>query len=235
MYMNITTAIVDDNPGDLTLIRTCMEQLVDGLEYSFSIETFRDIEERLLSSSFDVYILDIDLNELSGFDLAARISKTNPDGVIMFVTSHSELVFDAFSYNTFFFIRKDRLEADLKNALKKLIRETDTKNRTFSISYNGDLIAIVYRKIMFIEAFGNHVYINTESGRQYTVPGPLKIVASQLPDGMFAAASRSYFVNLNYVDEITQMHVILKDGTKIKIAKNRYEQFTADFVRWMSR
>ena len=46
--------------------------------------------------SFDMVLLDIDMPEMNGITLAARIKQIKPDTVILFLTAYKEYAFDAF-------------------------------------------------------------------------------------------------------------------------------------------
>ena len=55
---------------------------------------------------FDLIFLDIDMPEMSGFDVAEKINDINADTVIIFVTNEEQLVYRSLRYSPFRFIRK---------------------------------------------------------------------------------------------------------------------------------
>ena len=52
--------------------------------------------EWIQSNPVDIVLLDIDMPEMNGITLAARIKQINPDTVILFLTAYKEYAFDAF-------------------------------------------------------------------------------------------------------------------------------------------
>ena len=55
-----------------------------------------DALEWIQSNPVDIVLLDIDMPEMNGITLAARIKQIKPDTVILFLTAYKEYAFDAF-------------------------------------------------------------------------------------------------------------------------------------------
>lgn len=63
--------------------------------------------------------------EINGFDVAKNIRMGYSGCRIIFITSHSELVYDSFDFQPFDFIRKDQpetLDKSFANVVRKLMR-----------------------------------------------------------------------------------------------------------------
>ena len=56
---------------------------------------------------YDIMFLDIDMPEMSGFEIASELRKEKSNCLIIFITSHSELVYDSLDFQPFNFIRKN--------------------------------------------------------------------------------------------------------------------------------
>lgn len=116
--MNI--AICDDD-------RVIIEQIEEFLQIihdkSLEYEVFfcaEELQKYITENNvnFDVFILDIEMKEMSGIDFAKKLREKNVDSLIIFMTSHSQYVFDVFETVTFDFIQKP-----LTFEKKKYIRE----------------------------------------------------------------------------------------------------------------
>ena len=53
--------------------------------------------------TYDIYILDIEMQGMNGLELAKTIRTNEPNALIIFLTSYSEYVFDVFEVITFDF------------------------------------------------------------------------------------------------------------------------------------
>lgn len=104
--MNI--AICDDDRVIIEQIEEFLQIIHDkSLEYEvfFCAEELQKyITEKNIN--FDVFILDIEMKEMSGIDFAKKLREKNVDSLIIFMTSHSQYVFDVFETVTFDFIQK---------------------------------------------------------------------------------------------------------------------------------
>jgi len=81
--------------------------------------------------SSKIYILDIEMkNSISGIDIARKIRKDDWNSIIIMVTSHTELGYEALKAQIMLldFISKfDNCEKNLENILKKAISKVDNK------------------------------------------------------------------------------------------------------------
>ena len=120
--MRIETIIIDDSLTDLLRIAQALNHLssvTDELQFqTFTYQNPNDMNRY----DKEWYIIDIDLGDISGFDIANEIKVKNPKAYIIFCTSHDDLVFQSFDVDVFYFIRKDHLEQDLLSAVRKYIR-----------------------------------------------------------------------------------------------------------------
>ena len=106
--MNI--CILDDNTADAIIIRETLNCL-------FKEETVIDLYKeytRQINKSYDLYMIDIQLNHISGFEVAEEIKLAAPQAIIVFCSSHNNLVYDSFHYEPFYFVRKDHLQNDIE-------------------------------------------------------------------------------------------------------------------------
>jgi len=92
----------------------------------------KDLENFINNNlSSKIYILDIEMkNSISGIDIARKIRKNDWDSIIIMVTSHSELGYEALKAQIMLldFISKfDECEKNLEKTLKKAIVKVDSK------------------------------------------------------------------------------------------------------------
>jgi two-component system, NarL family, nitrate/nitrite response regulator NarL len=76
--------IVDDNPAFLEAARTLLER--QGLDVVGLAETAEEAVERVAELAPDVALLDVNLGEKSGFDVARQMSDTQ----VILISAYSE-------------------------------------------------------------------------------------------------------------------------------------------------
>ena len=98
----IRIAICDDVPAVIEQIENYIDKMdSDILDYDvfFSAEELYEYKKKQ-QVEFDLYILDIEMKDLSGLDLAKKIRQESPYALIVFLTSYSQYVYDVFDVNS---------------------------------------------------------------------------------------------------------------------------------------
>lgn len=100
-----------------------------------------------------IYILDIELKEgISGIDIARRIRKVDWNSIIIMVTSHNELGYDALKAQIMlldFISKYDNCERNLKRVLKKAIKQIDSK-KVIAYEYLGVAYRVYLDDIIYV-------------------------------------------------------------------------------------
>ena len=63
------------------------------------------------------------MQELNGFELAAKIQETAPDILIIFVSAYESYVYKSFEFRPFRFIPKQQMESMITQALEAAFRK----------------------------------------------------------------------------------------------------------------
>lgn len=231
--MKLNILIVDDDETDLHLIEKTTSDILRSTEHDINLKCANSINFYTLNSTYNLVILDIDMPGLSGFELAEKFARKNPDTAIMFCTSHDDFVFNSFQYNVFYFIRKSSLAEDMTNALRKYLNYLPGSTEYY---YLHDRLPIPFSHILYFETGGNDVFIYTDLEDQYYKDHiSLSRLEEKLPDGMFIRPSRSHLINLCFVENLSNNTITLKNRQKFLIVKNRRKLCEIEFMRWQMR
>jgi CheY-like chemotaxis protein len=116
-----TVLLVDDNRALLELLTGMLEPTYKIAAALSSGATVVDHAAALLP---DLIILDISLGDVSGFDVARRLTKSGCLAKIIFLTLHEDVDFAivAFSLGAWGYVVKSRLTTDLENAITTVLR-----------------------------------------------------------------------------------------------------------------
>lgn len=119
---------------------------------------------------YDLLLLDIEMPEVSGMDLAKTIQEKMPSARIIFITSHLEYAIEAYEFSIFRYIPKDRLEEKLDAALEdfyKLYRLE--RNEYYTIQIKNNIEQLAYRDILYILRDGKYAVFYLENGESRSV------------------------------------------------------------------
>jgi two-component system response regulator AgrA len=179
-----------------------------------------------------LYFMDVDLKEdKNGIVTAAEIREHDPQGSIVFVTTHSELTYLTFTYKVeaMDYISKDQY-TDMKKrvlecvntAYNRYMKNNYNNRKLFQVKSGEKMISVDYNDILFFEtALQPHKLILHTVNRQVEFYYKLKDVLSM--DSRFYRCHNSFVVNKDNIAEIdtARREIIMINGQKC-FASNRY-------------
>lgn len=116
----------------------------------------------------------------------------------------------------------------VKGTTNALASENPTtyNNDSIFIKKKGMLEKVKYEELIWIEADGNHITINVNDGRTYTIRKSLKEITDKLPKDRFLRVHKSFVVLVDAVTAIDTSYVYLGEK-QIPIGRSYYNAFTA--------
>ncbi len=171
---------------------------------------------------------------INGMELAKQIRKQGRQSLIIFITSASEYVFDAFDVEAFQYLLKPIQTDKLKNVLEKATKkmQIDANIDFLMISANRQIQKVFLKDILYIESIGRIAKIHCNNGTLETYE-QIGILEDKLSDKFFFRCHKCFLVNLNFVDAFNKTEVRLENGEKIMLAKRRYEDFQKAILSYM--
>ena len=189
--------------------------LMEDLDMELSCvseDPHRILEKVKETEAVGIYFLDIALgSDMTGLTLAQEISKYDPRGFIIFVTTHSEMSYMTFIYKleALDFILKDAPE-DLGKRIYECILKANQRfasinnkvHANFSVKVNEKVFTVDYDDILFFETSTNvHKIILHCKNRQMEFLGKIKEIEKEV-DERFYRCHRSFLVNKDNIKEI---------------------------------
>lgn len=116
-------AICDDEQLYLDKIAKTIRKFFSTNNIEHVVKLFDGVDKNLIMnvlSEFDIIILDIDMPNITGIEVADQIRKYNEDVIIVFCTNVESLVFQTIKYAPFRFIRKSKLNEEMLELLESL-------------------------------------------------------------------------------------------------------------------
>lgn len=202
--MNI--AVCDDNERAVNYLKNCIESSFKEYTDDFCLKSFTDGTELLKSNSreeFQVLFLDIDMPEFTGFDVAKSLRDYFSKCYIIFVTSHSDLVYKSFDFQPFNFIRKNPSELlykRIKSVVAKLMVNMKQSESIVREDEMSGTVAVYYRNIIFIKSERHYLYYYLQNREKpVKIRGSINEIEGAVEVYGFARTHKSYIVNLRYV------------------------------------
>lgn len=235
----IRVAICDDEAAILSYLNN---HILNGLKQpgaDIHIDTFtsgRNLLDAYKAEPFDVVFLDIDMPEISGFDIAEKINKIG-EPLIVFVTSHDELVFSSIRFRPFRFIRKTYLENELPETMEAVSNELAKRSSGSKFAFqtkSGEVFADL-SSVEYIEIYGHWLKVHIKDSKPLECYGSLSEFEKRLEDYDFVRTHKSYLVNCKFIFAIEKNQVVLDDKTVIPLSRYKADTVKNKFKIFLRR
>lgn len=227
----LNIAIVDDNIDDINRISLIVRE---RLEQELNLEIFQlSSDLKINQDFFDIYFLDIDMPLINGIDLAEEIKKINPDGYIVFITNHDNLVFNSLKANPFYFVRKSVLKNDLILALDLLLIDINKKNKNVLITVNNEVIRLEINEIVYIEKMKNYIVINCNKNIEFKVRKSISKIEEEINDNRLIRIHNSILVNLHYVNKIENNEIYINNNMKLPVSRLKFKYVKSMYIDYL--
>lgn len=234
----ISVAICDNNLQFCRLLTRKLRDisvstLPDRYDCTFAPEfcSANELLEYVKHHSIDILFLDIDMPEMSGFELAGVLKDRYPDIIIIFVSAYDGYVYSSFKFNPFRFLRKSKLEKELPEAFTKAIEKCAEDEETICFhSIDGD-VYLRAKNILYLESDRNYFVVFCVSGEQYKCRGTLTSVEKELAGLGFFRIHAAYIINEEHIKTVQNNNaVLMNDGKYINVSRSK----SAYFKEWYS-
>lgn len=231
-------AICDDIPAMLERLQQIVKDTLENdweLEFVCASSTNTLLQEM---GCVQIAILDIQMPEQSGIELAKEITAANPDTFIIFVSGYVQYVSDVYDVPHYCMVLKDYLTEHLPKYLLRAAQKCseDSKKRV-PLKIRGVEQYLDAASLCFLERRGHITYINFQNNQRAQTREKLSDLLERLNSTSLCRCHISYVVNLRYVHSMSNREFIMKSGEKIPISranlpmvKNRYFQYLKEHL-----
>lgn len=193
-----------------------------------AVKTYSDGKE-VLEENFDILILDIEMEDVDGIAVKNYFQSRKKDTIIIFVTSHNEMMSQAFGVNVMGFVTKSYLDSQLPVMLESAIKR---------VMNTVNIEGVDSRKVCYIEA--EHIYniLHLENDTEMSVRCSSADLEKMLEGVGFIRVHRTYIINMAYVEHIRDKSVVI-NGKEIPVSsrlksrlKNEYSRYCRENARY---
>lgn len=228
----IELIICDDDAMSLNQTRQFLTDMMHQWNEEIEIMTYTDSDslmKRIQSENeqTDILLLDIDMPNRSGLEIAKMIRDEDRDIIVIFLTAHEEFVYMSFQYAPFRYIRKEYMKEELPSAMKAAVAKLSAQ-QSFSVclrTQEGE-VSVKIADITHFQMENRRVCVYTAQGGTYMIWKKLKELKAEIDakDGSFVYVHSGCVVNLRYVRTRRSGMVVLDGAREIEIPVSRRRQ-----------
>jgi DNA-binding LytR/AlgR family response regulator len=212
--------IVDDEP----LARYEMRSLIAEISNIDILGEFSNAPSALdflKDNDVDLIFLDIEMPMVTGLEFAEMLPKKS---LIIFTTAYSQYALKSYELEAVDYLLKpidpQRLEKAVEKAIlytellsKDTVKNTVESNTADFLFIKADrrFYKICFSDIKFIEGLKDYVVIHTKQQKLITAMN-LKTIHQKISGETFIRVSKSYVVNMNYIDSFDNHNIYIEDS-----------------------
>lgn len=227
-------AICDDEKGEQQLLQKYIGEWAERKGVPVQTVSFDSGEHFAFAweedRAFDLIILDIEMGELSGMELARQIRRVDAAVALLFVTGYEEFMAAGYEVSALQYLLKPLHKEKLFAVLERLHREKLPGKRVVLPTAEGTVGIELYH-IYYAEALGHQCLVHTLE-RDYEIRRTFGEVSEQLKTKAFVKCHRSYLVNLQYVCAVRKNEIVLDNGNTIPMSRSSLKGVSEAFIRF---
>lgn len=230
----IKIAICEDEKIHQELLTENLKKLFNELSIDYEVYIF-DSGEQLLENypeNVDIFLLDIQMNELSGMDIAKKIRAIDKNNVeIIFTTSLIEYIQEGYEVRAYRYLLKPIEFEDIKKHVTSYIEEIYMrKNKYLLISNKYNNYKIKVETILYVEVQNKDITIYTLDN-SYNVKMSMNKIEKELKEYSFFRCHKSFLVNINFIENVKQYIAILENGQEVPVSRYKFKEFKTVFLK----
>lgn len=195
------------------------------------LELLAEVER---GNRLDIIFLDVLMPGQNGISVAREIRRYDTSVKIIYLTSSAEYAVDSYDVGAYFYQLKPIWQESFYRLMDSVIPECRKGAENSLILRCKDGIARVeLDKLQYCEVMSRTLLLHIDGGKVVDSTGKLDELCEQLKEyECFVRCHRSYLVNLDYVQNISNKGVIMTDGTEIPIPHGRYSELKDKFFAY---
>lgn len=186
-------------------------------------------------NAFDIFFLDIQMEQLNGIEVARELREHDENAVIVFITGIKEYVFAAFDVAALHYLLKpvdeEKLKEVLDRAVKAVWEKRAKEKKQLFIKTREKNFTLNVDDILYLENDMRKIAAHTQK-ETIAFYGVMSEMEKLVGTG-FHRCHRGYLVNMAYVSEYDTDTILLSNGEKVYLAKDRYQDFVKQYMRYL--
>jgi DNA-binding LytR/AlgR family response regulator len=195
--------IVDDEPLAIDVVVRYLRELniPDIHSCNNGIEAF----QRLQVQEFDLLFLDIEMPQLTGFDLLKSIPQRP---LVVITTAYRDYAVEGFEWEVLDYLVKPFSFPRFLQTMEKAMRTTQqpegsSDKSALFLKADQQWVRVDTGDLLYIESLRDYVKVVTTK-KTFIVHQPLADISARLPEDRFIRVHRSYTISIGKVDRISQ-------------------------------
>lgn len=227
--------LVDDDYTQLDYLKLIIEKWADKHNINVNLNFYHSSEEMIFENNdsypFDLIVLDIQMGNMNGIELAKRIRETDKTITISFISGIADFVFDGYEVQAIRYILKPVKDKQIYELLNYVSTNIMKEKKYLIISISGEKKKINHEDIIYFESMGHYVILHLQN-EEYDYKYNISDLYSDLENTDFIKTHRSYIVNARFIEKISKNECELVNDIKVPLSRNSYKSVNEKFISY---
>lgn len=235
--MPLTVAVCDDSEEQIAELRRLLGQWSENKPFALTIDEYISAESFIFSypdRPCDILLLDIEMKELNGMELARRLRNGGDKLPVIFITGYAEYMSDGYEVEALHYLLKPVNKEKLFEVLDKYVKRRGTKKDGILLRCGEKVLRALPEEIACIEAEGKKSLVRFSDGRSLLCESGINDIIKPLSDS-FLLCHRSFAVNIGFVRSISKDGITLDSGEKIPVSRRLYKEVNRRFIDFYAK
>jgi len=228
-------AICDDEEAQRELLAKYIQEWAKGQRLLIELVPFCDAESFLFhwedNKNFDLLVLDIEMGNLSGMDLAMKLRDRGEEVPVLFITGYESYMAQGYEVAALHYLLKPVHKEKLFAVLDRLQKKQKPEEKIL-FQTDAGTISLFPTDIWYVEALGHQctLYTGKDSYQLKQSIGDIKQETERMRG--IVSCHRSYLVNMQHVSAIVKGELIMDDGRRIPVSRGCAKQINEAFIKY---
>ena len=227
-------ALVDDEKIFTDQIEEYIRQYQAENPAEFQVSVFHSSTEFIagFQKEYDLILLDVEMPQLNGMELAHKIRETDEQVVLMFITNMAQYAIHGYSVGALDFVTKPINYYTFAMKLTRALKRVPKKESTSVLLTMADGVKrIDIKQIYYLEVQNRLLHYHTEEG-EFVVRGSLQAAEERLSGHPFEKCNHWYLVNLMHVKEVRK-NIVVVGSHELEISRRNKTSFLKALTDYM--
>ena len=235
VWMALPIAIVEDQTPDAQRLEELLQQQLPEAECTWFACGDDFLRAAAEPGLYAVVFLDICMAGTNGIETARILRRTDPDLLLVFVTSSPEYVWDAFPVHPFDYLLKPYREEKLFQLADELRRVLFRAEPELEVRIARQQVHLPLRKIQYAMAQNHYVRIVSDDGECRAVSTFSQVEQLLRAQENFIVCNRGVILNMDKVLRLDSDCFEMLDGTRLPVRQKDKNTLFAQFTQYQFR
>ncbi len=199
-----------------------------------SVDTYASAEQFLFEAEgkapYNLLLLDIQMGQMNGVELARKVRETDKQVTIVFLTGIKDYAIEGYEVGAVRYLLKPVKETELFALLDQISETAKAQEEDyFFFQTAGVTHRVPFSELLYAEADGHYVCLRT-TDKEWKWKENISSLSEALEKKGFFLLRRGLYVNLAKVEQIKKTECVLENGEVLPVSKARYQALNEAFI-----